>query len=165
VLAEEGENSMTRTGFVLLLCSFGCATIMHGSSQDVSINSTPSGAEVISDNVPSGKTPVLLHLKRGDAHTIKVNVPGYLPYEIILTKSVSGWVWGNLLFGGLIGLAVDAITGGLYYLNPEQVQAQLAQEPQSAPKVATNDDRVHIYVVLSPDPSWKLVAQLDRFPR
>ena len=153
---------ITRTGLVVFLCSFGCATIMHGSSQDVSINSTPSGAEVTADNVPSGKTPVLLHLKRGDTHTVKVNVPGYLPYELILTKSVSGWVWGNVLFGGLIGLAVDAISGGLYYLNPEQVQAQLAQEPQTAPKVATNSDDLQILVVLSPDPSWKLVAQLDR---
>jgi hypothetical protein len=152
-----------RAGLILFLGSFGCATIIHGSSQDVSINSTPSGAEVTADNVPSGKTPVMLHLKRGDAHTIQVNVPGYLPYEIILTKSVSGWVWGNLLFGGLIGLAVDAISGGLYYLNPEQVQAQLAQQPQTAPKVSAKGDELPILVVLSPDPSWKRVGQLDRF--
>jgi hypothetical protein len=36
-------------------------------------------------------------------------------------------VWGNIVFGGIIGLAVDAITGGLYKLAPEQVSAQLAR--------------------------------------
>ncbi|MDK2964381.1 MAG: hypothetical protein PWQ29_1775 [Verrucomicrobiota bacterium] len=41
---------------------------------------------------------------------------GYLPDETTLTKKVSGWVRGNLVFGGLIGLAVDAISGGMAQL-------------------------------------------------
>lgn len=153
---------MRKTALATLLgCSIGCATIMHGSTQDISVNSTPSGASVVCDNKDAGKTPVMLSLKRGDPHTVKVTVPGYLPYELILTKNVSGWVVGNILFGGLIGLAVDAISGGLFYLTPEQVQAQLAQTPQQAPKVSSEDGKLYLMVVLKPDPAWKLVAQLE----
>jgi hypothetical protein len=38
---------------------------------------------------------------------------------------VSGWIWGNLAFGGLIGLAVDFGTGGGYQLSPESLSAPL----------------------------------------
>jgi hypothetical protein len=31
-------------------------------------------------------------------------MPGYQPIDLALTGSVSGWVWGNVAFGGLTGL-------------------------------------------------------------
>jgi len=34
---------------------------------------------------------------------------------------------GNIVFGELIGLAVDAMSGGLYNLTPTQISAQLVQ--------------------------------------
>jgi hypothetical protein len=147
-----------------LLSAFGCATIMHGSSQDLSVASTPTSAVVSIDNQDAGHTPVMRSLKRGDPHTVKVSMPGYMPYEVILTKNVSGWVIGNILFGGLIGLAVDAITGGLYYLTPEQVQTALVQQQQAAPRISQNNG-VYLMVTLQPDPAWQLVAQLERSDR
>ncbi len=55
-------------------------------------------------------------------------MPGYQPFEATLTRSVSGWVWGNIVIGGLIGLAVDSISGGLYSLAPEQITGVLNKE-------------------------------------
>lgn len=40
---------------------------------------------------------------------------------------VSGWVWGNVFFGGLIGLAIDAGTGNLHNIEPEHIQANLTK--------------------------------------
>src|SRR5438445_9887733 len=133
-------------GFVL----YGCASVMHGTTQDVGISSQPSGAEVTLDNVPSGKTPVVVHMKRGENHILKLQLPGYTPYEATFTKGVSGWVWGNVLFGGLIGLAVDAMTGGLYNLTPEQLAAEMRTQP--APQVSQAADQIHVLVVLHPRP-------------
>ena len=104
---------------------------MHGSKQDVGISSNPSGATVTINNVQHGKTPVIAKLARDENHTVKIEQKGYQTYDAVLTKSVSGWVWGNILFGGLIGLAVDAISGGIYYLLPEQVNATLNREVSS----------------------------------
>lgn len=110
----------------------GCCTIIHGTRQDVGISSNPSGADVTINNVSFGKTPVIAKLAREDNHIIKVSQPGFQTYDATLTKSASGWVWGNILFGGLIGLAVDAISGGIYNLSPEQVNATLTKETSSA---------------------------------
>jgi hypothetical protein len=82
---------------------------------------------VLINGVESGVTPLVADLKRKGPHVIAVRAHGYEPYEIALTRSVSGWVWGNLVFGGLIGLVVDASTGGLYKLSPEQISAELSR--------------------------------------
>src|SRR6476660_10190694 len=85
----------------------GCATIMHGTGQDVGISSTPTAAAVTIDNQPSGQTPYVAKLSRKDTHIVHITAPGYAPADLTLTRKTSGWVWGTIVFGGLIGLAVD----------------------------------------------------------
>lgn len=139
---------------------WACATIMHGSSQEVSINSQPTGATVAVDGQPAGVTPVVSHLRRKDTHRITVTMDGYQPFELATTRSTSGWVWGNIVFGGLIGLAVDAISGGLYNVKPDQVQAQLAQS--GASRATVQDGNIYVFLVPRPDPTWEKIGQLQR---
>lgn len=141
-------------GFALV----SCASIIHGTSQQVGIGSTPSGAKVTVSGQSFGTTPTIADLKRSDNHIVKVDLDGYLTYETTLTKKVSGWVWGNILFGGLIGLAVDAISGGLYNLSPEQIQAILSKEEKA--NLHLTDDALYVFVTLEPDPSWTKVGQM-----
>lgn len=130
----------------------GCASIMHGTSQKIGISSAPSGANVSVDNKPLGITPVFADLKRGEEHIVPIEMAGYEKASLTITKSVSGWVWGNIVFGGLIGLAVDAITGGLYNLSPEQLNAKLRKTGGSVSSVS---DGIFIVAVLVPDPLWQ----------
>jgi hypothetical protein len=108
-----------------------------------------------------GRTPVIAKLARGDNHVVRLELPGYQPFETTFTKSVSGWVWGNILFGGLIGLAVDAISGGLYYLTPEQLQATLLLATPGDKIASSDSDEIILVVVLSPDPAWQRIDQLQ----
>src|SRR2546423_15507985 len=107
-------------GSLMVLSLAACATIMHGSGQDVGISSAPTGASVWIDNSEKGRTPLIFKLTRKDNHTVKIQMDGYQPFEATVTRSVSGWVWGNIVFGGLIGLAVDAISGRIYERTPDQ---------------------------------------------
>ena len=154
---------MNRTTLVALITSAialtACASIMHGTSQDVGISSTPTSASVTVDNTAQGQTPFVAKLSRKDNHIIHIAADGYQPADLTLTRSTSGWVWGNLLFGGLIGLAVDAISGGLYKLTPDQLNATLTK--QSASVAPTKDG---FYVVLVPvaEKGWLKIGQLQR---
>ena len=136
-----------------------CASVMHGTHQDVGIASAPTGAKVSVDGQDKGNTPLVAHLARKQNHLVRLELAGYQPYETTLTRSVSGWVWGNIVIGGLIGLAVDAIDGGLYKLTPEQVSGTLQS---SAAALAPNADGLYIAVVLRPQPDWQRIGQLDR---
>jgi hypothetical protein len=146
---------------VLLTISIftNCATIIHGSRQDVSISSNPSKAIVTIDNVEKGTTPVTLKLSRKDHHTIQINLNGYMPYETKLTRKVDGWLAGNIVFGGLIGLVVDASTGGMYKLTPDQIQAELRNESAS---VVQDQNGIFLTVVMQPKSNWEKVGQLQQ---
>lgn len=135
----------------------GCASIMHGTTQKIGISSSPTGAAVSVDNVALGNTPLFADLKRGKEHIISIEMPGYEKTQLTVTKKVSGWVWGNILFGGLIGLGVDAMTGGLYDLTPEQLNAEMKK---SGSTVSMNKDGIVVVAVLSASPEWKKIGSL-----
>ena len=154
------KRHTTVLGLALLstLALASCASIIHGTHQEVGITSVPIGAAVTIDNVQSGKTPFVATLTRKDSHFVRISLPGYQPFGLTLTSSVSGWVWGNIVFGGLIGLAVDAIDGGMYKLTPEQLSATLSSGQASLSKRA---DGIYLVVVLKPQSDWVKVAQLQ----
>lgn len=137
----------------------GCATIIHGSKQDVGVSSSPTSANVIVDNQSMGQTPMTATLSRKDHHTVRIELEGYQLYETRLTRKASGWVFGNIIFGGIPGLIVDAITGGLYKLTPEQVEAELRKSETAL--IEKNSD-IFISVVLQPDPGWEKIGQLKK---
>jgi hypothetical protein len=101
----------------------------------------------------------VLKLRRKENHTVRIQLAGYQPFESTLTHSVSGWVWGNIAFGGLIGLAVDAVSGGIYKLTPEQVEGSLQTGHAS---VLKKDGGLYVVAVLEPQADWVKVAQLQR---
>jgi uncharacterized protein YceK len=146
-------------GAIAIFVTSGCATVIHGTRQDVGISSTPTGASVTIDNLQSGTTPVFAKLRRKENHVVRISLPGYQPTDLTLTSSVSGWVWGNIAIGGLIGLAVDAISGGMYKLSPQELSAALGAT--SARTVTKSSDGVYVIVVLKPEAGWAKVAQLE----
>lgn len=108
----------------------GCATIIHGSAQDIDIASSPDDAEVWVDGARIGKTPTRLNLKRGDAHVISIKKEGFKESSVKIDKQVSSWIIGNIIFGGLIGCGIDFISGGAYDLKPERVDVNLTKLAQ-----------------------------------
>lgn len=143
--------------FTIAALLTGCGTIVHGTTQEVGFSSDPSGANVEVDGLDKGSTPVTVELSRKDTHTAKFELDGYEPYELTINRKTSGWVAGNIIFGGLIGLVVDASTGGMYKLDPEQVQAQLDEDETAS----VDGDVMYIGVVMEPDSEWEKVGQLE----
>jgi len=128
-----------RNNFIVLLVisvfllSLGCASIMHGSKQSISFQSTPTGANVeIRDAMGvafgSCETPCTLDLKRKREYKVTITKFGYNPVDIVIQKKSDGWIWGNILFGGVIGLIIDFSNGSAYRLSPSEVQATLLQK-------------------------------------
>lgn len=160
-ICMEFEMSIRRNlGLVacVVVLTAGCASIMHGTTQKVGISSQPTGANVMIDNMPLGITPVFADLKRSSEHVVTIEMAGYQKTQLTITKKVSGWVWGNIVFGGLVGLAVDAISGGLYNLSPEQLNAQLLKVQANNVK---SKDGIYIVSVLQPEIGWKKVGALQ----
>ena len=113
------------------ICSLtSCASIINGSSQPVSFGSTPPGATVTVDGQPKGTTPSTIPLERTKrGHIVRIEAPGYYPYETHLSANFSVWYVGNLLIGGLIGFALDPCTGAMWYYN--DINTNLVPAPKT----------------------------------
>ena len=117
----------------------GCGSIIKGSTHEIAFTSTPTQANISivdedGSSVYSGKTPATVSLEKkrgyfsGKTYHVKVEKPGYKPFETTLNTKVSAWyVAGNIAFGGLIGwLIIDPLTGGMWTISPEEVDATMA---------------------------------------
>ena len=134
-----------------------CATIVSGTRQSIGISSMPSTASIYVDKEFVGYTPLQVEMTRKDNHFVRIELEGYMPYEITISRKMNGWVFGNIVFGGLIGLAVDAISGGIYKLTPEQIQTELLTSNITCTKKAGNS---YIAIVMEPKPEWKKIGNM-----
>lgn len=113
--------------FVGVLFLTGCATIMHGSRQEIGLSSNPSGA-VVRTGRKRCTTPCVLNLSRRRSHAFTFQKEGYEEAGDSVSSDTSGWVFGNLIFGMFPGLIVDFISGGAYKLEPDSVRVRLVKE-------------------------------------
>ena len=143
---------------VIGLMLISCATIVTGTSHNVSIQSNPAGASVKINGFNMGTTPTVLKLSSSKEHPISIELDGYETYNTVITKSVSGWLIGNILIGGIPGLIIDVITGGMYVLNTEQLNAELQKSKHGS--IDIENGQTCLLVTLHSDPSWKKIGQL-----
>jgi hypothetical protein len=115
-----------------MLCS-GCATLTKGTSQTVTINTDPHGAmctlsrdgkPIAVINPTPGSMPVE---KSSGTISILCKRLGYLDSAGAMASEFQSMTFGNILFGGLIGLAVDAASGALNQY-PDMVTITLIPE-------------------------------------
>ena len=111
-----------RSCFILALAGvslslFGCASILDGTSQEITVNTNPSGASC--DIVREGttiahidKTPGAAMIRKTKADIqIKCDKPGYQEATYQNHSGMTAVSFGNAILGGVIGVAVDSATG------------------------------------------------------
>ncbi len=116
----------------LALPCISCASVTRGTTENISISSTPAGATAeLSglDNPTACVTPCVVVAKRNADITVTINKAGYEPQVIPLTKEIPGngavGFAGNVLVGGLVGMGVDAATGAAMDHKPNPVTVTL----------------------------------------
>jgi hypothetical protein len=118
---------------ILLLCiaSSGCATIIDGRYQDISVDSSPSGARVTRDGVDLGQTPCVISLPRYTRSSLQIQKPGYQVQTVKLEQHFNMtalWDLPLLFIGiapGAAALVVDALSGAILESYPDQVRVYL----------------------------------------
>jgi len=111
---------------MLPLLFSNCASIVSNTTYAVHIRTTPVGANIVITNkkgeeVFRGVGPATATLKSGAGYfskakyDVKISAPGYADKTVPVYFKVNGWYWGNLLFGGPLGLLIiDPLTGAMW---------------------------------------------------
>lgn len=111
-----------------------CATIFDGSTDIVTFNSTPSGANIYLDGEFRGQTPLVLNLKRR-SYSIEARKEGYITAHANSSTSINPWIFGNIITGGVVGTTTDVVSTAafefdqnqwIFMLQPNNTAAQLS---------------------------------------
>ena len=112
-------------GFIFVFTLVSCATIVSGRSQNFPVITNPSGAIVTVGGVKQMSPATFFLDRRQEVYLVKITKEGYEPVEINIKKGLNGWVFGNILFGGIIGFIVDMSTGSATKFTPNEVEVNL----------------------------------------
>lgn len=119
-----------------------CATVTRGTKETLVIESTPPGAAVTLNNEALEEpitctTPCSMKISRKRPYDVSVAMDGYETMETqVLTPRAgagNGAMAGNLIAGGLIGVAIDAGNGSTHKFDPNPLIVTLT--PVAAPAV------------------------------
>lgn len=128
----------------LPVCFQGCATIIHGTRQSLSIQAdttanivvdgiaypAQAGTAKLSKGAPvniqvdgsfAGRDAAYVNLTRKENHLIELESSGRIIRFLPLRRRTSAWIWGNAMMSiwGLGGVWYDYHKGGAYYLEPD----------------------------------------------
>ena len=148
----------------LIIFSSGCATITKSSDQAVTVNTRPAGAECTLTREGSmiaaiNPTPGTISVQKDkDPITVQCNKDGYLESSGTLASEFEAMTFGNIIFGGLIGVGVDAASGAMNTYPP---LVTITLIPTSFPSVADRDtffDRLREDFIAEAEKSRALIA-------
>ena len=120
---EVSAMKLSKALLVLSLLTIlnGCATIMHGTTQDIEITTDPSDASLIVDDRETYRSPAKITMNRIDDHTVKISKEGFKRETVDIKGALSWAVTGDFLAGGAIGYVIDAATGAQRRLVPDNI--------------------------------------------
>lgn len=108
----------------MLLIS-GCATIINGSSETVTFDSSPSGSDVYIGGALMGRTPVAITLRKNKKDTVMFKLDGHKTVIRDLNKSFDNVDLLNI-FWDLS--TTDFITGATMEYDPKNYYIELSKE-------------------------------------
>ena len=105
-----------RISFALmsLMLLAGCATIVRGTEQDVTVDTVPSGAMVEFSNGQSCRSPCSIAARRNQSLEVNIWMDGCAPQTAFVRPRLSAG-------GGILGGLPDLATGAIYDLVPSQL--------------------------------------------
>ena len=126
----------------ILLSMGGCATVTRGVSEVLVIETDPPGADV--DITPANqhcRTPCSAKVKRKDNQMVVIRREGYEEIRVNVQPQIAGagaaGMAGNVILGGLIGVAIDAASGATKELKPNPIKVTLVAVGKSVPAAPT----------------------------
>ena len=107
-----------------------CATSQQGTYQIVTFKSEPSGASVeTSHGFSCSITPCKIKLPRNKSFEVKISKPGFTTESVRVNSVPSGLgavgAVGSALIGGVIATGYDVYRGGVFELNPNEVNVKM----------------------------------------
>lgn len=117
-----------------------CATIVEGSTDTISLSTTPPTNATCSlvnqrgsysTYTGAGPSPVTVSKSRTDLNVTCIDPRSGAQGQSTVVSDVEPWAFGNIILGGLIGLGIDWSTGAAYNY-PESATIPMGGNPSAS---------------------------------
>ena len=153
---------MKKSMIMIVVCGVfmfnGCATILSGTSDDVTFNSDPKGATILINGIEEGKTPATVTIKRpgfGEKR-VTLKLKGYDDRNFTLSKTFNTMALCNL--GSIPGWLIDIVTGSVFKYDRTNYSMDL--EPKAFDLEELERDQFGDYII--PDVLNRSVLVYDK---
>lgn len=135
--------------------------MVDGPTEKVHVKSEPAGARVFLNGHAIGQTPVTVAVTRWGVHGVRIEMPGYKPFEVPLQKTFNGNADFNVFIGG-VWIVVDALTGAIFQLDvPPDRRGELL--PDRGDDVGImGSTSLTVSIALKPEPGARRIGRLER---
>lgn len=115
------------TMFLTSVLLTSCSALFTGTKDEITFNSTPSGAVVYKDGIELCKTPCAVPIKRSLGDTkVEMKLDGYQTRVFSLDKAFN--VVSVINLGNLLGWGIDAATGAIMKYDKKNYSMELSKE-------------------------------------
>ncbi|MGE8434331.1 PEGA domain-containing protein [Chryseobacterium joostei] len=115
----------------ITLSTTSCATMFTGTQDPITFTSNPEGATVFHKGIEKCVTPCTTKIPRSlSKQTVTFQKEGFNSEEVKLDKKFNPVTLLNILFGGAIGVGIDAATGSLTKYSSKKYEAELEAKQQ-----------------------------------
>lgn len=138
-------------GVVVTMSLSSCATLFTKSDKEITFKGVPGTTVIDADKDRPivevgqngfGKAKVKKQLKKKNLKAVN---DGFVPKNLILDTKIQGAFWCNLLFGGVVGMGIDAVTGKMMTWKDGLIDVTLKPVPKS------EIDEIKVTVVNQPE--------------
>jgi len=128
---RKGLTLRTAIAAAMIFFAAGCATIFTSSTEHVTVNSDPSGAN-FQYGPFNGTTPAQIEVpKKALASFATFSKPGYQTTTVPVVTGIQGATWWDILFP--IGFVIDFVSGNANKLETPVITATLTPNPGTPP--------------------------------
>ena len=138
-----------------------CATVLEGTTQEITVTTLPEGASCVLERhgevlATVLSTPATVEVKKDNAPIKLVcSEPHHLDASRVVLAGFDSYSAGNLLFGGMVGVVIDASTGAVNQY-PSEISVML---PPAT--FADAGERDAFFDILKADAEFRAVTALE----
>ena len=102
-----------------MLMASGCASMIKGSSDNITVNSLEKGTVLYVDGAARGMDNAMINVKKGKPHHIRAEKEGCQPVSTETGESFDATsLLGLLIDAGIITITTDLISGAAWKIEP-----------------------------------------------
>jgi len=136
-------------GAAVMSITSGCATIISGTSEPVTINSSPEGATITQNGIILGKTPTTISLNREANPVLELSKEGYQKQSVPLNTSFNPWVLTNVIWcmSCVLSTTTDYATGAAWQYAPNHYYSILFLEGTTPSPSDVKKNNAKAYII------------------